>query len=129
MFLFDAYERTKNEIVSVGSPPPTRGKLVYPPEFLYYLGITPAYAGKTYHRLRAPARPEDHPRLRGENEIDLDAGTAFRGSPPPTRGKLSWGDYFKISSRITPAYAGKTDIPFKEHAHIQDHPRLRGENH
>ena len=72
-----------------------------------YPGITPAYAGKSFH-------------------IQTSSATIF-GSPPPMRGKDSsefdWNQLFGI----TPAYAGKSvkfNVLFR---FFQDHPRLCGE--
>ena len=54
------------EIVSMGSPPPMRGKV----RLLYHRGelfrITPAYAGKSCLRPKVERNHRDHPRLCGE---------------------------------------------------------------
>ena len=65
-----------------------RGKVV---DIVYQLqqeGITPAYAGKRWQKLRKTRTPQDHPRLCGE--------------------KLKTADTLKWLPRITPAYAGKS---------------------
>ena len=49
-----------------GSPPPMRGKVFYGFAVLNGLGITPAYAGKSFFRCRGRYSRQDHPRLCGE---------------------------------------------------------------
>ena len=49
------------------------------------------------------------------------------GSPPPMRGKGSDGHSLSLDSRITPAYAGKSQIYVVLPTAAQDHPRLCGE--
>ena len=44
------------------------------------------------------------------------------------RGKLLAFSASPISTRITPAYAGKTKIRQNFYSHIWDHPRVCGEN-
>ena len=72
--------------------------------------------------------PEDHPRRCGENLLMWLARGRQQGSPPQVRGKLSHTSPALISSRITPAGAGKTPqvtlVPIED----KDHPRRCGEN-
>ena len=70
---------------------------------------------------------EDHPRLCGEKEADVQFLFHSLGSPPPMRGKVVPSTLKRKIMRITPAYAGKsiTLSPFT--AHGKDHPRLCGE--
>ena len=70
-----------------GSPPRARGKVAPFPQQRCHLRITPAYAGKSDGRTVAPRRGKDHPRIRGEKEIDALAAAEGEGSPPHTRGK------------------------------------------
>ena len=57
------------------------------------------------------------------------AHTASQGSPPRMRGKgNSWTGFFRRPG-ITPAYAGKRNIPFSFQQPYQDHPRVCGEKH
>ena len=49
------------------------------------------------------------------------------GSPPPMRGKVTGKEVWKNGVRITPAYAGKSDVIAATFGTIQDHPRLCGE--
>ena len=90
-------------------------------------GITPAYAGKSVklHELFFCRR--DHPRLCGEKPFP-HFSTLFRwGSPPPMRGKGIHIIWSKNHFRITPAYAGKSNLNFPLKFIIWDHPRLCGE--
>ena len=90
-------------------------------------GITPACAGK---RLFNPAQyivSWDHPRLRGEKQLEAAHKPPERGSPPLARGK-EWRTMGLLSSsRITPACAGKRRLVAATRLPGQDHPRLRGE--
>ena len=52
-----------------------------------YVGITPAYAGKSMESADEPVE--------------------IQGSPPPMRGKANAGHMKELQNRITPAYAGK----------------------
>ena len=89
--------------------------------------ITPAYAGKSAPLARNHFTGEDHPRLCGE-KCEMPS-TAFLclGSPPPMRGKVSFGVVEDILDRITPAYAGKSFRKTAVRHAIKDHPRLCGE--
>ena len=49
------------------------------------------------------------------------------GSPPPMRGKVVSERRRKVSSGITPAYAGKSYFHGSSQRKNQDHPRLCGE--
>ena len=64
-----------------------RGKVQQFPDRFRFLGITPAYAGKSRSNFHHQKCNKDHPRLCGEKVI-LNRFTAFTiGSPPPMRGK------------------------------------------
>ena len=90
-----------------GSPPRMRGKVtkyVCKPQGV---GITPAYAGKSAHRVRRSDSMRDHPRVCGEKCHSLFFMASVLGSPPRMRGK---GPAKRSPWRqlgITPAYAGK----------------------
>ena len=110
-----------------GSPPPMRGKEMERCSHDAGVRITPAYAGKRYsHSCPSPCH-RDHPRLCGE-KCEMPS-TAFLclGSPPPMRGKVSFGVVEDILDRITPAYAGKSFRKTAVRHAIKDHPRLCGE--
>ena len=72
--------------------------------------ITPAYAGKRSLNPDNVILVQDHPRLCGE-KANPPAATIFRtGSPPPMRGKEWMNGLDDADERITPAYAGKSQL-------------------
>ena len=90
-------------------------------------GITPAYAGKRSVIIAERISFRDHPRLCGEKPPVQIWDTETRGSPPPMRGKARSVCTYFHRLRITPAYAGKSDV-VPDHFEITgDHPRLCGE--
>ena len=91
-----------------GSPPHTRGKVLAKTDAPACLRITPAYAGKRRRTMLRNCLRKDHPRIRGEKNLNGLVHHQPPGSPPHTGGKDHWhlGKYFW--SRITPAYAGKS---------------------
>ena len=111
-----------------GSPPPTRGTQELFTSNAIDFGITPAYAGNTSFFISFSFTKWDHPRLRGEHLLSPFRAVKRRGSPPPTRGTLSFANVDKILIRITPAYAGNTFIGIIYQVVYWDHPRLRGEH-
>ena len=52
-----------------GSPPPMRGKERITRHKIKYLGITPAYAGKSFVAAVVICGVRDHPRLCGEKQV------------------------------------------------------------
>ncbi len=96
-----------SSLLTLGSPPPMRGKVVSAFTTLVTVRITPAYAGKSH--------------------VPLLSVPVQSGSPPPMRGKANTANAIPENLRITPAYAGKriTNVIF--FAVIWDHPRLCGE--
>ena len=89
--------------------------------------ITPAYAGKRSQILTAALQYGDHPRLCGEKEDEPAVLYMVLGSPPPMRGKAVQLPVVMSTTRITPAYAGKSWQAFKADSKPKDHPRLCGE--
>ena len=71
--------------------------------------ITPAYAGKRLPLRVAWVRHKDHPRVCGEKFIPAPIAFVLMGSPPRMRGKGGKNHRSVLQSRITPAYAGKSD--------------------
>ena len=92
-----------------GSPPPMRGKVHDTADKAKELGITPAYAGKSFAEWIDEQGEEDHPRLCGEKYPTAVSQVA--------------------GSRITPAYAGKRGQAQGAVRRQRDHPRLCGEKH
>ena len=89
--------------------------------------ITPAYAGKSTQLQFHYAIIRDHPRLCGEKDIVHAVSKCNIGSPPPMRGKVVHGSMLRTTSRITPAYAGKSGQSTYKNYECGDHPRLCGE--
>ena len=91
------------------------------------VGITPAYAGKSFTDSICAIQNEDHPRLCGEKLWIIKMKFLPLGSPPPMRGKAVNAHVTFLHVGITPAYAGKSQrLPPAEYPD-QDHPRLCGE--
>ena len=111
----------------LGSPPRMRGKVDVLPEIDPLIGITPAYAGKRRFRVRAGAFVWDHPRVCGEKVPGMILRTGELGSPPRMRGKARQWPKEQVWFRITPAYAGKSDMSLALLRFYWDHPRVCGE--
>ena len=90
-------------------------------------GITPAYAGKSRAFIKQIQNVWDHPRLCGEKLPQQPRFCWAAGSPPPMRGKVLRSFVHHLSTRITPAYAGKRNKNVRERRLKKDHPRLCGE--
>ena len=110
-----------------GSPPPMRGKAVLQTTFSHRHRITPAYAGKSLKRRMRQFGCQDHPRLCGEKGVFQTSHDRAVGSPPPMRGKVPHSFVHHLSTRITPAYAGKSTWLMIRPYRQTDHPRLCGE--
>ena len=91
-----------------GSPPRMRGKAPMVWSLTGAPGITPAYAGKSCRRLERRSGKEDHPRMCGEKQIKGFKHDGHMGSPPHVRGKGELSRAGASTSKITPAYAGKS---------------------
>lgn len=90
--------------------------------------ITPAGAGKTVILMVYYELYKDHPRRCGENIFDSAFVFRLVGSPPQVRGKLAQEFTKGYNAGITPAGAGKTELPALLQFPPQDHPRRCGEN-
>ena len=110
-----------------GSPPPMRGKVMLYIDRHVTFRITPAYAGKRHGDLLQNGVMGDHPRLCGEKYPFSKERRMNSGSPPPMRGKVFHVSSVRNTSRITPAYAGKSSHFSDCTAGKWDHPRLCGE--
>ena len=113
---------------TVGSPPHTRERRLERHQLRRQKGITPAYAGKTCLETNSPRLSQDHPRIRGKDEFADVLICLEQGSPPHTRERLSNRKLELAVCRITPAYAGKTEIVKSRLCICQDHPRIRGKD-
>ena len=112
-----------------GSPPQVRGKQAYSSPRIEPLRITPAGAGKTALMSFRNSLPQDHPRRCGENWHKAIEVYHSLGSPPQVRGKPTMQCRRLKCSGITPAGAGKTDVPPINAIIVKDHPRRCGENY
>ena len=90
-----------------GSPPRGRGKACPADVRFRYLGITPAWAGKSLRKAYK--------------------GKLRYGSPPRGRGKVSLFTHVHVCKGITPAWAGKSDHWCVKVVSDWDHPRVGGE--
>ena len=91
------------------------------------IGITPAYAGKNSSSVAMSRAFTDHPRVCGEKCCFGSSCSPSTGSPPRMRGK-GLRDLVEVSFvRITPAYAGKSDMHANGFCCPKDHPRVCGE--
>ena len=91
-----------------GSPPHSRGRLAVASDVDQLVGLTPAFAGKTYHPSHYTGFGGAHPRIRGEDrDIEASAQT-HDGSPPHSRGRPRSALGGSCGTRLTPAFAGKT---------------------
>ena len=91
------------------------------------VGSPPHMRGKGHLRCDLAGFGGDHPRTCGEKNRKPDSGTANWGSPPHMRGKDNANMLSFLSSRITPAHAGKSDSGTANWFNAKDHPRTCGE--
>ena len=111
----------------VGSPPHGREKVPVLLMLLVYIGITPAWAGKSCGWASCGGLSWDHPRVGGEKPV-LRCRTVCRlGSPPRGRGKVHLGAVLCNLCGITPAWAGKRSCCLRPAGPRWDHPRAGGE--
>ena len=99
---------TAVDILSRGSSPQVRGKLLLSLLYSLLARLIPAGAGKTTEPHRCNSGHAAHPRRCGENTLTLVSQTVRLGSSPQVRGKpvLAWLPY--QTNRLIPAGAGKT---------------------
>ena len=110
-----------------GSPPHGRGKDLETDSPPSCSGITPAWAGKSFHWHSLPMFHWDHPRMGGEKLKRLRKAYRGKGSPPHGRGKVYNCQVFCRTFRITPAWAGKSPYRRRKKKVSWDHPRMGGE--
>ena len=110
-----------------GSPPRMRGKVLWAKLYWSMIGITPAYAGKSFKVKEFACKDGDHPRVCGEKLPPHCCFCPAPGSPPRMRGKEVLSHRSELCFGITPAYAGKS-FPFFGFIRLHwDHPRVCGE--
>ena len=110
-----------------GSPPHRRGKGFFVHLVHSFVGITPAWAGKSPDPPTPPTSGGDHPRMGGEKSKTRCIPCARRRSPPHGRGKASSGRTCAGAAGITPAWAGKSEFSTACFKRDWDHPRMGGE--
>ena len=110
-----------------GSPPRRRGKEGAQLAEKTGIRITPAWAGKRFHRSLPGRRTRDHPRVGGEKRFASASLDAYWGSPPRGRGKGGAPISTEHLFRITPAWAGKRLMKPPLWSWSLDHPRVGGE--
>ena len=91
------------------------------------IGITPAYAGKSFMWTKFCRETRDHPRVCGEKGKNHPRKPYCEGLPPRVRGKDGVNDSAQAVTGITPAYAGKSVHFLSGHSFFWDHPRVCGE--
>ena len=104
-----------------------RGKVVLKESACNGVGITPAYAGKSFGHVSCHISHWDHPRICGEKRFVLIRFAVELGSPPHMRGKVTEHGADKAHHGITPAYAGKRKDGEIFGYQEWDHPRICGE--
>ena len=110
-----------------GLPPRMRGKVISSLQCDFLSGIIPACAGKSFWPCTVLPRCRDHPRVCGEKNKFQTHGGPVEGSPPRVRGKALVRPCWKLSTGITPAYAGKSAGSGHGGLCFWDHPRACGE--
>ena len=104
-----------------------RGRDFYDVPLCCDIGITPAYAGKRPQTEPPQSRPQDHPRVCGEEVEPNINQNSTEGSPPRMRGRARRHSGKTRFCRITPAYAGKRTTRWASPPPAWDHPRVCGE--
>ena len=113
--------------VVLGSPPRGRGKGGRYHVNINQIGITPAWAGKSYQDLSVRGYTQDHPRVGGEKASGMKGMKSWKGSPPRGRGKAHHPGSASGFGGITPAWAGKSFRIRNSRIRPGDHPRVGGE--
>ncbi|SES04329.1 hypothetical protein SAMN05443377_1391 [Propionibacterium cyclohexanicum] len=111
-----------------GSPPHSRGRRGFGLLRLLRIGLTPAFAGKTYPARYCHPGRRAHPRIRGEDGVLCCFCLLGLGSPPHSRGRPDHIEAGQTITRLTPAFAGKTRTTESGHHREKAHPRIRGED-
>ena len=111
----------------MGSPPRGRGKDEPAAAAGKASRITPAWAGKRNRSRIQNNQEKDHPRMGGEKRSSTSPIKLLKGSPPHGRGKVVYLSVSIFSARITPAWAGKSQLKPQNQTKIEDHPRMGGE--
>ena len=115
--------------ITIGSPPPMRGKVWHFAGNCSNDRITPAYAGeKCFRDPTEKFYKKDHPRLCGKVRFP-NRSHILSGSPPAYAGKSFNHSEMSENRGITPAYAGKSSDLLGSHNVTKDHPAYAGKSH
>ncbi len=132
----------------MGSSPHARGASLRPDPWQVAYRIIPAGAGSIRPATEASSPDPDHPRMRGEHEVDVRTAQGHAGSSPHARGGSGALAGAGLRNRIIPACAGSIaglTRPARDSGIIpacagsmtaaqptltckKDHPRMRGEH-
>ena len=115
-------------VIDGGSSPRGRGKRDRDIRRRLQDRLIPAWAGKTRYRVRPRHRLGAHPRVGGENLARAVSVVRPGGSSPRGRGKQINIIVCINSTRLIPAWAGKTRTPTMAVNAAVAHPRVGGEN-
>ena len=111
-----------------GSSPRVRGKPKTLASCPGHAGLIPACAGKTSFTLVPWSGSRAHPRVCGENLLEVIEAVTGCGSSPRVRGKLIATAMRQLSLGLIPACAGKTSAHSYCPTLPRAHPRVCGEN-
>ena len=104
-----------------------RGKGIVPCIQRRFVGITPAYAGKSLVFLCLALTSQDHPRVCGEKPFTTTLKPAFIGITPAYAGKRSQRSCPAQDARDHPRVCGeKSFCLLPLHPHTGSPPRMRG---
>ena len=115
-------------VARLGSSPRVRGKRGRSAMPVSTGRLIPACAGKTARTATTRARQRAHPRVCGENSIQIQEMSDMFGSSPRVRGKHGFRDCAVDAARLIPACAGKTWTRPAGPRPRPAHPRVCGEN-
>ena len=111
-----------------GTPPRARGSPAHRVRRRRRRGNTPACAGITAEVTPNRPLPTEHPRVRGDHFVQVDAGASDDGTPPRARGSLLVVRRRGWVLGNTPACAGITGAPSVPMPCRREHPRVRGDH-
>ena len=117
----------ENRSALIGSPPRMRGEAPKGAPSRVHIRITPAHAGRSGQHCDSCQEHRDHPRACGEKSVIAMLEDAKVGSPPRMRGEAPMVSRKRLTSRITPAHAGRSYQNTSPLNLRQDHPRACGE--
>ncbi len=112
----------------VGTPPRRRGGPMATSTLRHSARNTPASAGRTAPTARHRCCWPEHPRVGGEDVMDMTSGVISDGTPPRRRGGRRRHQQTPVDRRNTPASAGRTGTAGPGVLDVVEHPRVGGED-